>query len=81
VAPFIVIKLNENENASDPLIVNEANEANDDGMLEMPDLRPSRDDDSSDDEDEDVYVPKKMVHHHKRKALFDVKTLIFEAKR
>jgi hypothetical protein len=75
-----VVQLDDNENTSNPLIVNDANDVNDDGMLEMPDLRPHRDDDSSDDEDDDVYVPKKMGHCQKRKALFDVKTLMLEAK-
>jgi hypothetical protein len=72
VTPFIVVKLNDNENTPDPLIVDDAN---DDGTFEMPGLRPHRDDDSSDDEDDDVSTPKKMGHRQKRKGLFDAKTL------
>jgi hypothetical protein len=77
VTPFIVVKLNDNENTPDPLIVDDAN---DDGTFEMPGLRPHRDDDSSDDEDDDVSTPKKMGHRQKRKGLFDAKTLMLEAK-
>jgi hypothetical protein len=77
VDPFIVDKLNDKENALNPLIVDDAN---DDGTFEMPALWPRRDDDSFDDEDDDVYAPNNMGHHQKHKALFDVKTLMLEAK-